>query len=184
MLENLRPFTFNEKLAGGMLVLFFPVALITAVTLRPGTVVTGEEFAIDILWRAGWLITEFVATCVTVATLFFQPDYHPSRLRMHFGRVLPLAALIVATQLSSVGYDWFSNLQMRKFATLHRAELEGQLPRAVIYRTGIPDGGVAIIRSPGRNPEGFSQPVMIDLTGERIKSCKPISNRDWSCHFD
>lgn len=153
MIENLRPFTFNEKLAGGLLILFFPVDLLAAIALHPGIVVTGQEFATNILWRVAGLIIGFVAICVCIATLFLKPEYHPSGLRMHVGRVLPLAALIVATLLSSVSYDLFSNLEMRKFAKLHRAELAGKPPRAVVYWEGVPDGGVAIIRSPGRNPE-------------------------------
>lgn len=90
----------------------------------------------------------------------------------------------VAVLLSSVVMDTFSTRQKKAFAALHERELAGTPPRAVLYSEGIPDGGIAIVRSPGRNPEGFTQTVMLDLTGERIKSCEPVSDIDWACHFD
>ena len=103
---------------------------------------------------------------------------------MHIGRILPLTTLVVAILLSSVAIGTLSNLQKKAFADSKNDWLEGPRPRAVVYRQGIPDGGIAIVRSPGRNPEGFSQAVMLQLTGERIKSCEKVSDLDWSCHFD
>lgn len=184
MRENLRPFTFNEKLSLGLLVLFFPVYLVAAIALLPGSILVAEHFTAFLLWQLAWFVILAIAAVAALATLFFKPDHHPSHLRMHLGRVLPLATLLVALLLNSAIHDALSLRQMRTFAQLHGAELVGHPPRAVIYRQGIPDGGVALVRSPGRNPESLPPEVMSKLTGEPIKSCEPISETDWSCHFD
>jgi hypothetical protein len=184
MMENLRPFTFNEKFAAVLLALFFPVYVVTAVALHPGSVLAAQDFAALLFWKIAWFVLGAIAVCTAIVTLFSKPSYHPSHWRMHIGRVLPIAALIVAMLLSFAVDNAMSIRQMRNFAQLHDKELAGYPPRAVIYREGIPDGGVAIVRLPGRNPEGLNQGTMFKLTGERIRSCRPISNSDWSCHFD
>lgn len=183
-MEHLRPFTFNEKFAAFLLVLFFPVYVVTAVALHPGSVLGAQDFAALLFWQVAWFFLGIIAVCSAIVTLFSKPSYHPSHWRMHTGRVLPLAALIVAILLSFAVDNAMSMRQMRNFAQLHNKELAGDPPRAVVYREGIPDGGVAIVRLPGSNPERLGQGVMVDLTGERIRSCRPISNSDWSCHFD
>ena len=180
-MQHIRPLTFNEKFAVVLLVLFFPVYLLGSVALN---VQAGGEFFASLIWHGAWLIIALIAFCAAVATIFLKPDRHHSNFRMGLGRLLPVAALIIAVLLNSVVYDAFTKRQMQMFAKSHSEELVGPSPRAVVYREGIPDGGIAIVRSPGRNPEGFTQGVMIALTGERIKSCKPISSSDWSCHFD
>lgn len=179
-----RFYTFNEKFAASLLVLFLPIHLVVAVVLRPGSVLTGDDFGALLLWQIAWSTITFVAFCSATATVFFKPDHHPSRLRMHIGRILPFTTLIVAMVLSSVAIGTLSKLQKKAFAELNHEQLAGPQPRAVVYRKGVPDGGIAIVRSPDRNPEGFSQRVMLELTGERIKSCEPVSDLDWSCHFD
>jgi hypothetical protein len=183
-MQTLRSYTFNEKFAAGLLVLFFPIYVTGAAVLGPDSVLTSDDLGRLLLWQIAWWIIAFVAFCAATAIIFFKPDHHPSRLRMHIGRILPLSALVVAMLLSSVAIDALSDRRKQAFARLHSVELAGPPPRAVVYREGIPDGGIAIVRSPGRNPEGFAQAIMIDLTGERIKSCEPVSDRDWSCHFD
>lgn len=184
MMDNLRPFTFNEKFSVGLLVLFVPVYLFTAIALLPGSVQAAQDFVTLLLWQVAWFIIAAIAACTAIATLFFKPDHHPSRLRMQLGRTLPLVSLIVALLLNSTIHSALSTRQLRTFAQLHSKELIGDPPRAVIYREGIPDGGVAIIRSPGQNPEGLSRSVMTDLTGERIKTCSAMNDSDWVCHFD
>ena len=183
-MEALRPFTFNEKFAAGLFVLFCPVFVVAAALLYPVTVLTSDEFVTLLLWQICWSIIGFLAFCATVATVFFKPDFHPSRLRMNIGRILPITALIVAVILGSVAVAAITNHQLRAIADQNTHALAGTPPRAVIFREGIPDGGYAIVRSPGRNPETFTQTVMIDLTGERIKSCQQVSEIDWSCKFD
>lgn len=184
MTRYLRPFTFNEKFAGGLLVLFVPVYLVGAVSLLKVRVDSGQLFTALPLWQLAWLLIALLAAVAALATLFLRPDHHPSHLRMNLGRILPLAALILAGLSSTAILDAFAKREMRAFAQLHSAHLAGPPPRAVIYREGIPDGGVAVVRSPGRNPESLPQAAMIDLTGERIKSCEPLSETDWSCHYD
>lgn len=183
-MEELLPFTFNEKFAAVLLVLFFPVYVVTAVALKPGSVIAAQDFAAFLFWKIAWFILGAIAVCSAVVTLFSKPRYHPSHWRMHIGRALPLVAMIVATLLSFAVDNAISTRQMRNFSQLHDKELAGDPPRAVVYRGGTPDGGVAIVRLPGRNPERLGQGAMVDLTGERIRSCRQISNSDWSCHFD
>lgn len=182
--DRLRPFTFNEKLALGMLALFIPISVGSSMVLRPGNVLNGSDFALFLAWKIGWSIAVFIAAGVAIATVFLKPDAHSSRWRMHIGRILPLAALGVAIPSAYVLESAYSAHQMRSFARSHFSELSGPAPKAVIYRAGIPDGGVVIVRSPGENPESFAATRMIDLTGEDIKSCTPLGDGDWSCHFD
>lgn len=178
-MEYLRPFTFNEKFAAGLLVLFCPIYLAAAVSLEPS-----DNLGKLAAWQVAWAVITLVAFATAAATVFLKPEHHPSRVRMVLGRILPLFAMGVAILLSSFAMDALLSNRMQAFANSHQHELAGKAPQAVIYLEGIPDGGVAIVRSPGRNPEGFSQAVMIDLTGERIKSCKPLNDTDWACHFD
>lgn len=179
-----RPFTFNEKFAAGLLVLFGPIYLAAAALFAPDSILTGEDFRAVVIWHISWAIIVFVAFCAAAATVFLKPAHHTSRLRMHLGRVLPLTSMGVAILFSSVAMDTLSRHQKKAFADSHQHDLAGKPPRAVVYREGIPDGGIAIVRSPGRNPEGLTQAAMLELTGERIKSCEPVSDSDWACHFD
>lgn len=180
----LQSLTFNEKFAVGLLALFCPVYLIAAVLLAPTSVLTGADFSALLLWHICWAVIAVVALCAAVATIFLKPAFHPARLRLHAGRTLPLAGLLAGIVLGSVAMDTISTRQQRTFADQNENALAGIAPRAVVYRQGVPDGGIAIVRSPKRNPEGFTQATMIELTGERIKSCQRISETDWSCHFD
>lgn len=184
MMNDPRPFTFNEKLATGLLVLFCPVYLAASVLLKPDSVRTSHDFRAVIIWQISWAIIALLAFCAAAATVFFKPAHHASRTRMHLGRILPLSALGLATLLSFVVMDALSIHQKRAFANSHQRELAGEPPRAVVYREGIPDGGIAIVRSPRRNPEDFRQSVTVDLIGERIKSCESVSETDWACHYD
>lgn len=183
-MRALRSLTFNEKLAGALLLLFGPVYLFAAVSVGPDSVQTGQEFSAFLLWHVSWVVIAFVAFCAAFATIFLKPAIHSSNLRKLLGRILPLFGMMLGVFLSAVGMDTISNQQKRAFAELHVTELSGPPPRSVIYRQGVPDGGIAIVRSPGDNPEDFAQGLMLDLTGERIKSCEPITEVDWSCYFD
>lgn len=165
-MKNLRPFTFNEKFAVGMFLLFRPVYLACAVILLPGSILAAQDFTAFLLWKVAWLIIGLIAFCAAVATIFFKPDHHPSSVRMALGRLLPLVALVFAELLTSEFYNGLSKRQMLMFAKSHSGQLAGLPPRAVIYREGIPDGDIAIVRSPGRNPEGFTQRAMIALPGD------------------
>lgn len=180
----LQSYSFNEKFAAGLLVLFGPIYLATAISFGPDSDLLGGSFGAIILWKLSWAIIAFVVFCAAIATVFFKPAYQSSHFRMHLGRFLPVMAMGAAMLLSAAALDAFSRHQMNAFAKLHESKLAGPPPRAIVYREGIPDGGIAIIRSPGQNPEGFDHPAMLELTGEPIKSCASLSDRDWVCHFD
>ena len=175
-----RPFTFNEKLAMGFALLFMPVYWGSRWGLH---LLDLEELGSSIASFI-WLIILLFGSCVAVATIFFTPENRYSKLRQSVGRFLPLVALVGA---SITCYEIDSIVERQKqlrFAKNHAEDLSGNGPRSVIYSQAIPDGGYAIIRSPGRNPRGFSQTAMIELTGERIKSCEALSEKDWICRFD
>ena len=180
----LRPFSFNEKFAAGLLVLFLPIYIVTRVVFLPDAGVTGGSLAASLFWTVAWAIIGFVAFCAALATLFFKPDQHGANWRRHIGRALPLIAMAIALPLNWAAMDMLAKRDLRSFAQSHEQALSGPAPRAVTYREGIPDGGIAIVRSPGHNPERFSQVVMVELTGERLRSCNAISDMDWACRFD
>ena len=56
-------------------------------------------------------------------------------------------------------------------------------PVALPYLEGIPDGGVAIIRS-AVPPRTLPVKVQLRLTGERITFCRPILFGAYACAFD
>lgn len=103
---------------------------------------------------------------------------------MPVGNVCPLVALTVALGGNFVISSYSAMANARSFAAQHDQELSGDAPRSVIYSEGIPDGGTAIIRLPGKNPVELPQRTMVDLTGERFKSCKKLDKQDWYCRFD
>ena len=54
---------------------------------------------------------------------------------------------------------------------------------AIPYLEGVPDGGVAIIRS-AISPGALPVHVQMRLTGERIRSCRPILFAAFVCGYD
>lgn len=54
---------------------------------------------------------------------------------------------------------------------------------AMRYVEGIPDGGVAIIRS-DLNPTLLPTSEQRGLVNENISCCRPLLGRDWLCGFD
>ena len=99
-------------------------------------------------------------------------------------RLSPLGSLAVALAITYALSAVLADAHRKEFARIHSAELAGTPPQAVIYSEGIPDGGTAIVRLPGRNPETLPQATMVRLTGERIKHCRPLDENDWFCMFD
>lgn len=180
----LQSLTFNEKLSLCLLALFFPVYTLADISIGPASILTGEDFAFSLVWWIGWSIATICAIFVSIGVIILKPDPHASAFRMTVGRVLPLIALAAGLYLSSLASGALVDHRMQAFAEAHGNELTGPEPRAVVYRAGIPDGGVAIVRSTKRNPETLEQGAMIDLTGERIKSCRRLNESDWACHFD
>lgn len=52
------------------------------------------------------------------------------------------------------------------------------------FKSGIPDGGVAIIRTIGLSPDKLTQHQMIDLVGERIQWCSVLRDSYYLCGYD
>lgn len=176
-MELARALTFNEKLAAVLFILFGPIHLIA------NSLTTSNLFG-SLASLLFWLVAFFIALCVALATVFFKPNSSGSNLRDWVGRLLPLVVLII----TSIGANFISQemieRNMKSFANQNEQLLSGTPPRSVIYVDGVPDGGIAIIRSPLSNPTGFTQREMVELTGERIKSCNRLDDRDWACRFD
>lgn len=95
-MQAIQALTFNEKLAAGLLILFGPVYIAAATFFGPDSSLAREDFGALFLWHISWAIIIFVAFCTAIATIFFKPDFHSSRLRMLAGRILPIAAMGVA----------------------------------------------------------------------------------------
>jgi hypothetical protein len=55
---------------------------------------------------------------------------------------------------------------------------------AIHYMEGIPDGGAALIRHSGGNPEALPRREHSRLVGERIYLCLGIGRIDWICWYD
>ena len=68
----LRPFSFHEKFAAGLLVLFLPIYIVTRVVFLPDAGVTGGSLAASLFWTVAWAIIGFVAFCAALATLFLS----------------------------------------------------------------------------------------------------------------
>ncbi|UUR08062.1 hypothetical protein [Sphingomonas glaciei] len=54
---------------------------------------------------------------------------------------------------------------------------------AMRYLEGIPDGGVAIIRS-DLEPTRLPVQRQLELVGENMNRCRPLLGRDWLCGYD
>jgi len=184
MLARLRNLTFNEKLTIGIIVIFGPVYYLSVFMLDQKTIAGAEAVGHSFFWLAVWLVITVIAFVVAICTLFFKPNYHPSRSRMYIGRFIPFVVLITILGINIAISSAVSDEKKHDFIKQHEAQLSGKAPKSVIYSEGIPDGGYAIIRSPDFNPDGYSQSLMVELTGERIKSCKKMNERDWYCHYD
>ena len=55
---------------------------------------------------------------------------------------------------------------------------------AIPYMAGIPDGGAALIRHSGGNPESLPLREHSRLIGETIHNCRGIGRIDWICGYD
>lgn len=173
--------TFNEKLGAAIFVLFVPAYFLVAGLL---SIVPEQRSISGIAWMLVWAVVALIGVAVAVASVFLEPEPHPSALRRTLGRFAPLLGLTTAISVNFLVSDFLGDRDKIAFAAAHAAELGGPPPRAVIYSQGVPDGGNAIIRSPRQNPQEFSQSVMLDLTGERIRWCERLNEELWSCGFD
>lgn len=178
MIRNL---TFNEKLGLGIFILFLPAYFVAAAILKSLLQDWRMPF---LIWGVAWALITFLGVVVAVASVFLRPDFNPSTVRRNVGRFVPLVSLALTLAINYVVSSVVGDQDKIAFASAHSPELRGPPPLSVIYSHGIPDGGNAIIRSPDRNPERFAQSTMIELTGERIRSCDRLTDELWSCHFD
>ena len=174
------PLTSNEKLAAGLFLVFCPAYLGLDLAIRAAE----ASIVGSLIWLTTWLIALLIAAFVATKAIFARPRWHPSGLRMKVGRVLPSVALFVGVAVSWAATTELANARMRAFAAEHSHELAGPGARAIVYREGVPDGGIAIIRSQNRKPTEFSQALIADLVGERVQSCRRLDDRDWACRFD
>lgn len=110
--------------------------------------------------------------------------------RVRAAAAMPLA-LILAVLLGGVASD----AGRRASAALHLATHDSQMaaaqaregagnPALLPYIEGVPDGGVAIIRSSSLRPEELPGSEQLRLTGERIRHCGAIGGDDYVCGYD
>ncbi|GAB5347342.1 hypothetical protein [Alteriqipengyuania sp. 357] len=132
------------------------------------------------------LVMAFVLLVLAVAALvaLFTRSTSSSPMTRLADRFLPVVVLAISLVILNGIIQHQLRASKLAFVADHRSEFAGPSPSAVVYAEGIPDGGEAIVKLPGRNPESLSQAVMVDLTGERIQSCTRLDDAFWACHFD
>ena len=173
--------TLNHRLAVAIFALF-TVGYFGADMLLRAVGWTGPGAAL--LWLLFWALAFIVTVVVALDALFRGSGTAGSAWGAIIDRGAPLAALLAASAVLYFASTLLARHNQREFARAHSAELAGPPPQAVIYSEGIPDGGTVIVRLPGRNPETLPQATMVDLSGERLKRCSPLDDRDWFCSFD
>lgn len=138
---------------------------------------------LGLAWFFGLLLALF-----GIGWAFRDHDRWNHRLRA--AAAMPLA-LIGALLFSGVASD----AGRRTFAGLHLATHQSEMaaaqaragvgnPASLRYIEGIPDGGVAIIRSSASRPETLPNTEALRLTGERIQRCSTIGGDDYVCEYD
>ncbi|MBX7482611.1 hypothetical protein [Qipengyuania qiaonensis] len=173
--------TFNQRMAAVIFLIFAVGYLLAAEVTGHGR--AGETIVALLAWQVIWAVLALIGLAVAVAQIFFRPGDVSGR-RAWLDRFLPILALAIAVPLGGWLVGERYRLMQLDFARDYRTELSGAAPSAVTYWEGMPDGGIAIVRSPGRDPATLPQTKMLDLTGERIKSCRALDAQLWSCHFD
>lgn len=98
-------------------------------------------------------------------------------------RFLPAVVLVLSLGVMSMLMRQDSRDAALAFAVEHRREFTGPAPQSVVYSEGIPDGGTAIIASPGRNPMAYPTHVRFKLTNGNMTSCEPLDEQFWLCQF-
>jgi len=173
--------TFNQRLAVVIFAVFTVGYFGSDILLRvlgwtgPGAV---------LLWLLFWALACVIACFVAIDAMMRGSAGSTSALGAIVDRGAPLAALLVAIGVLFVTSSLLARHNQLEFARTYSADLSGPPPQAVIYSEGIPDGGTAIVRLPGRDPATLPQSTMVQLSGERFRRCAPLDHRDWFCRFD
>ncbi len=176
MIETL---PFNHRLAI-VIFLIFTVGYLAAAQLLDWAGPRVPLF--QLLWILFCAFAVFVGIVIALVAAFWKPQ--ATGWNGIGERLAPLLSLAVALAIAYAVSAVLASADRKSFARAHSKELAGTPPQAVIYSEGIPDGGTAIVRLPGRNPETLTQPTMVRLTGERIKDCQLLDQNDWFCSFD
>lgn len=134
------------------------------------------------IWFLFWPFAVITAVAIAVSAAFWRPQ--GTGWAGIGERLAPLVSLTAAIAIAYGLSVELARAERKSFARAHSTELGGTPPQAVIYSEGIPEGGIAIVRLPGQNPETLPQTTMVRLTGERIKDCHPLDEDDWFCTFD
>ena len=114
--------------------------------------------------------------------LFTRPTQTSDRMRT-VERFLPAVVLVLCLGVMSMLVRQHNRDAVLEFAAKHGSELAGPAPQGVIYTEGIPDGGTAIVASPGRDPMTYTARVRFELTNGNMTSCKPVDSKLWLCRF-
>lgn len=124
----------------------------------------------------------FGLVVAAVVALFTRSEAGSTKLRW-FDRLLPAITLVVSGVLVSFLDTAASRHHALAFAADHAEDLAGPAPQGVLYFEGIPDGGTAIIASPGRDPMTYPAKVRFRLTNGNMRSCRKLDEKLWLCAF-
>lgn len=172
-------------------------------TMEPGERIASVLFAVliasilihDWMIRAMWVywlialaLIWGVAALLAIFNIGFSLRDGEGWVRKVRGAVAIPLAVICAALMSMTGVGRV--VAASAFHLVHRAELDRAqaqagfgAPVALNFIEGIPDGGVAIIRS-SVPPVNLPVRVQLRLTGERIRFCRPIIFAAYACNYD
>ena len=171
---------YNDRLALGIFAFFGVGWLVSAAVLDR---IYGRDWLVQLLFLLFWAFAWLCGAIVAIAALI-QGDARPAQAqRRWLSRSLTLLSLMGTALLLWGISSLISDRARLSFAEANNHLLEGPPPKAAIYSQGIPDGGTAIVRSPGRDPESFDETTSYQLVGGSIRSCERMIARDWFCIF-
>ena len=143
---------------------------------------------ISILWLIPLVIVWGIALLLAVFHIFFALREEEGWRRKSRAALAVPAAIILAVSLSVSGVGRVISASAYLFVhrdEMARAQIEAGpgMPAAMRYIEGVPDGGVAIIRSL-THPLALPVKTQIALTGERIRGCRRILFDAFACPYD
>ena len=177
-IDKLRP---GKSFAAGLFLLLTLAYLLAAHLVGRGQ---AHEHLVGILvWQLVWGLIWFIAIVLVLVKVVTRPE-EGWRSRALANRALVILALVAAWFVSSWLLGKHHTQLQIAFASTHAEQLDGTPPKAVVYWTGIPDGGTAIVRSPGIDPARLPQSNITAVTGENLQRCSRLDEELWSCRFD